>query len=95
MAVDRTSKFAFVQLHEVANVRTAAAFLEALIAAVPYKIHTVLTDNGVQFCDMPKHRSGPTVRYRLHAFDRVCRNMTSNTASPSPITRGPTARSSA
>lgn len=45
-AVDRTSKFAFAQLHEAANVRTAAAFLKALIAAVPYRIHTVLTDNG-------------------------------------------------
>jgi transposase InsO family protein len=73
VAVDRTSKFAFAQLHEVANVQTAAAFLEAVIAAVPYRIHTVLTDNGVQFCDMPQHRSGPTARYRLHRFDRICR----------------------
>ena len=53
VAIDRTSKFAFAQLHDAANVHTAAAFLTALIAAVPYKIHTVLTDNGVQFCDMP------------------------------------------
>ena len=73
VAVDRTSKFAFAQLHKAANVRTAAGFLEALIEAVPYKIHTVLTDNGVQFCDSPQHRSGPTARYRLHMFDRICR----------------------
>ena len=73
VAVDRTSKFAFAKLHEAANVKTAADFLEALLAAVPYKIHTVLTDNGVQFCDMPSRRSGPTARYRLHMFDRVCR----------------------
>jgi transposase-like protein len=73
VAVDRTSKFAFAQLHEAANVRTAVAFLEALIEAVPYTIHTVLTDNGVQFCDMPQNRSGPTARYRLHMFDRICR----------------------
>jgi hypothetical protein len=73
VAVDRTSKFAFAQLHSSATVKTASAFLEALIKAVPYKIHTVLTDNGVQFCDMPKHRSGPTARYRLHGFDRICR----------------------
>ena len=53
MAIDRTSKFAFAQLHAAANVKTAAAFLEALIEAVPYKIHTVLTDNGIQFGDMP------------------------------------------
>ena len=73
VAVDRTSKFAFAQLHEAANVRTSAAFLEALIAAIPYKIHTVLTDNGVQFCDLPQHRAGPTARYGLHNFERVCR----------------------
>jgi hypothetical protein len=47
VAIDRTSKFAFVQLVERANRRTATAFLEALIAAVPYKIHIILTDNGV------------------------------------------------
>ena len=73
VAVDRTSKYAFAQLHPVANVKTAAGFLAALIAALPYKIHTVLTDNGIQFCDAPQHRSGPTARYRLHMFDRVCR----------------------
>lgn len=73
VAVDRTSKFAFAQLQEAANVKTAAGFLEALIDAVPYQIHTVLTDNGVQFCDMPSRRSGPTARYRLHMFDRICR----------------------
>ncbi len=73
VAVDRTSKFAFAQLHKAANVKTAVGFLEALIEAVPYKIHTVLTDNGVQFCDSPQHRSGPTARYRLHMFDRICR----------------------
>ncbi len=45
VAIDRTSKFAFAQLVEKANRVTASAFLVALIAAVPYKIHTVLTDN--------------------------------------------------
>lgn len=29
----------------------AADFPKAQIEAVPYKIHTVLTDNGVQFTD--------------------------------------------
>jgi hypothetical protein len=93
VAIDRTSKFAFAQLHEAANVHTATAFLTALIAAVPYKIHTVLTDNGVQFCDMPSRRSG-----QLHAIG--CTNSiafavstASNTALPSPTTRGRTARS--
>ncbi|MGD9542236.1 MAG: IS481 family transposase [Parvularculaceae bacterium] len=49
VAIDRTSKFAFVELHEKAMRRTAKEFLNRLVAAVPYKIHTVLTDNGTQF----------------------------------------------
>jgi 2-hydroxychromene-2-carboxylate isomerase len=73
VAIDRTSKFAFAQLHKAANVKIAVGFLRALIEAVPYQVHTVLTDNGVQFGDMPSRRDGPTARYRLHLFDRVCR----------------------
>ena len=73
VAVDRTSKLAFAKLEEKANIYTASDFLHALIEAVPYQIHTVLTDNGVQFCDAPKNRSGPTAMLRLHRFDRVCR----------------------
>ncbi len=49
VAIDRTSKFAFVELHEKATTAVSKAFLLNLIAAVPYKIHTVLTDNGIQF----------------------------------------------
>jgi len=43
VAIDRTSKFAVVQPVEKADVRAATAFLEALVEAVPYRIHTVLT----------------------------------------------------
>jgi len=74
VAIDRTSKFAFAQLHTKANRNTAAAFLKDLIAVVPYKIHTVLTDNGIQFCDLPKNRPGPTARWRTHMFDLLCRS---------------------
>lgn len=73
VAIDRTSKFAFVQLVEKANTVTARAFLDALVAAVPYKIEIVLTDNGIQFADLPKNRSGPTAMWRGHPFDRACR----------------------
>jgi len=73
VAVDRTSKLAFARLEERANTDTASGFLRALIEAVPYRIHTVLTDNGVQFCHAPRYRDGPTARYSLHLFDRICR----------------------
>jgi hypothetical protein len=40
---------------------------------VPYKIHTVLTDNGVQFTFPPRYDDGPTARYVTHMFDMCCR----------------------
>jgi transposase InsO family protein len=49
-----------------------AAFLRGALAAFPYQLRAVLTDNGIAFADAPRHRSGPTARYRGHAFDRVC-----------------------
>ena len=49
VAIDRTSKFAFVEVHEKAAQRVAADFLNALIQVVPYEVHTVFTDNGVHF----------------------------------------------
>ena len=51
MAVGRTSKFAFAQRHERATRRVAADFLRALVVAVPYRIHKVLTNNGTPFVD--------------------------------------------
>ena len=58
VAIDRTTKFAFVELHEKATRRVAGDFLRALAAAVPYAIHTVLTDNDycVQSCEDILHR---------------------------------------
>jgi hypothetical protein len=53
--------------------RPPPASWRPLIEAVPYKVHTVLTDNGVQLGDMPSRRAGPTARYRLHMFERICR----------------------
>ena len=81
VAIDRTSKFAFVELHEKATRRISGDFLLHLIDAVPYKIHIVLTDNGTHFTD-PKG-NGWTVAeiremlargdlLRCHAFDLVC-----------------------
>lgn len=44
VAIDRVTKFAFVELHEKATRRVAGDFLRALVKAVPYAIHTVLTE---------------------------------------------------
>ena len=73
VAIDRTSKFVFVQVTKKTSRVTTSAFLEALIEAVPYKIHTVLTDNGIQFTFPPRYKDGPTATYMTHMFDMRCR----------------------
>src|SRR4051794_26911504 len=47
VAIDRTSnyKLAFAGLHEKATRHMAGDFLRHLNAAVPYRVHTELTDN--------------------------------------------------
>ena len=67
VAIDRTSKFAFAQLVPSAGKMEAAQFLRELVDAVPYRIHTVLTDNGIQFT--PRRRD---IWDSEHIFDRVC-----------------------
>jgi len=93
VAIDRTGKFAFVQPVTRTGRTSASAFLVALIAAVPYKIHTVLTDNGIQFTFPPRYADGPTAKYMTHMFDMRCRKTGSSTGSPKSGIRGPTARS--
>ena len=67
VAIDRTSKFAFARLVTKAGKMAAAQFLRDLIAAIPYKIHTILTDNGIQFTNRKRD-----VHAFAHIFDRVC-----------------------
>ena len=66
VAIDRTSKFAFVRLSQKAGKTDLAQFLRDLIEAVPYRIHTVLTDNGVQFT--ARRQDTHDIQ---HIFDRV------------------------
>jgi transposase InsO family protein len=84
VAIDRTSKFAFVQLHEKVTRRIAGDFLRALAAAVPYKIRTVLTDNGTHFTEPTGDGWTPEdislmraqgVPFRCHSFEAACADL--------------------
>jgi transposase InsO family protein len=84
VAIDRTSKFAFAELHEKATRRVAGNFLRALAAAVPYKIHTVLTDNGTHFTEPSGNTWTPEeiramraekVLFRCHSFEGACADL--------------------
>src|ERR671938_183945 len=81
VAIDRTSKFAFVELHERVPQRVAGDFLQRLIAAVPYRVHTMLTDNGTHFTTPGNTASAaPLIKqamergelFRAHAFEYAC-----------------------
>jgi transposase InsO family protein len=67
VAMDRTSKVAFAELQPRATKMLAAHFLRRVLAALPYKVHKVLTDNGTQFGNMPHQPYAGR-----HIFDRVC-----------------------
>jgi transposase InsO family protein len=84
VAIDRTTKFAFVELHEKATRRIAGDFLRTLAAAVPYKIHTVLTDNGTHFTDPTgdgwtpediREMRAQKLPFRCHAFEAACADL--------------------
>src|SRR5271168_680521 len=73
LAIDRVSKFAYVEFHDSAGKMEGSTFLSNVVEVFPYKIHTVLTDNGMAFADLPKNRDGPSRRFLgPHIFDRVC-----------------------
>ncbi len=84
VAMDRTSKFAFAELHVKATRRIAGDFLRALAAAVPYTIHTVLTDNGTHFTEPAGNAWTPAeikamradkVPLRCHSFEAACADL--------------------
>lgn len=71
VAIDRTSKFVVARLYEEATRRTACRLLEELLEVVPYRIHTLLTDNGIQFAEQPRNRN--TILSRMSRFDMICK----------------------
>ena len=81
VAIDRTSKFAFVELHRKALRKTAADFLRHLVEAVPYRINIVLTDNGTHFTTPGAGGSAASLiaealakgePFWAHAFEYAC-----------------------
>ncbi|WP_021828005.1 hypothetical protein [Holospora obtusa] len=49
VAIDRSTKYVYVDLHSKASVNESSAFLKNLIAHCPFKITKILTDKGAQF----------------------------------------------
>ena len=68
----RVTKYAYAEIFERMTTDDALAFLDNLVKACPFKIHTILTDNGSQFTytkAVLKRGKGPKTRHR---FDLAC-----------------------
>jgi transposase InsO family protein/transposase-like protein len=90
VAIDRTTKYAYIELHEDKKAATAAVFLEHLALNCPYKIHIILTDNGAEFTyELMPQRMRP--KNKIHLFDQICAQIGAehrNTPFRSPWTNG-------
>ena len=70
VGIDRTAKFAVAQLVVTADGKTAWEFLQHMLEPVPYQVHTVLTDSGIQFAEQHRHRNA-TYSQPMR-FDMIC-----------------------
>ena len=83
VGIDRTSKFAVTQIVDKADRKTAWEFLQRMLEAVSYQVHTILTDRaigtplvrvttarGIQFAEQPRNRN--TIYSRPMRFDMIC-----------------------
>lgn len=71
VAIDRATRWVFVQLKSNKTAASAQAFLQALHRSRPIRISKLLTDNGKEFTD---HLFASRVREpsSQHEFDRLC-----------------------
>ena len=71
VAIDRATRWVYLERLPDKSAKTAAGFLERLLAAAPFKLHTLLTDNGKEFTDRfcATGERTPTGR---HPLDRLC-----------------------
>jgi transposase-like protein len=75
LAIDRVSKSAHVAFLGANTKPNGAAFPREVVEAFPCRIHTVLTDDGMAFADLPENRGRhPEIEaiFGGHVFDRVC-----------------------
>jgi transposase-like protein len=75
VAIDRTTRYVYLEIHPKRDADTSVGFLERFLAHFPHAVHTILTDNGAEFTDRfavdmrNKPKDKPSGR---HPFDRLC-----------------------
>jgi transposase InsO family protein len=75
VAIDRSTRYVYLEIHPRRDAKTAAGFLDRFLAHFPHRVHIILTDNGSEFTDRfavdkkDKPHDRPSGR---HPFDLVC-----------------------
>ena len=75
VAIDRATRYVYVEVHSRRDGETAAAFLKRFLAHFPHQVHTILTDNGAEFTDrfaVDMKNKPPGRPSGNHPFDRLC-----------------------
>jgi len=76
VAIDRATRYVYVEIHSRRDGETAAAFLKRFLAHFPHQVHTILTDNGAEFTDrfaVDMKNKPPGRPSGNHPFDRLCK----------------------
>jgi transposase InsO family protein len=71
VAIDRATRWVYVALKPDKSARAAKAFLAAVAKAAPFRITTLLTDNGTEFTDRFV-TAGERTPTGQHVFDQLC-----------------------
>ena len=71
VAIDRATRWVFLQVRDTQSAADAQAFLRSLIDKAPFTIHKLLTDNGKSFTDR-FCRGGERRPTGQHPVDRLC-----------------------
>ena len=75
VAIDRATRFVYLEIHDRRDGAIATAFLERFLAAFPIEVHTILSDNGGEWTDRfaVDKKDKPTDRPSgHHPVDRLC-----------------------
>src|SRR5712671_5397772 len=75
VAIDRATRYVYVEIHLRRDAKTAASFLNRFLADFPHPVHTILTDNGSEFTDRfaVDMKNKPHDRPSgCHLFDLIC-----------------------
>ena len=70
-AIDRATRWVYIEIRASKSAASAKGFLQNLIKKAPFRIRTILTDNGKEFTDRfcSNGERRPTGQ---HPFDQVC-----------------------